>query len=65
MIVEPSATKARTPPRWSKWLCVFTRYLMGLLGTSFFASAITAKARSSFNGLSITVIYVGYSTTTL
>ncbi len=38
---------------------------MGLLGTSFFASAITAMARSSFKGLSITVIYVGYSTTTL
>src|ERR1700674_3046379 len=38
---------------------------MGLLGTSLLASAITASERPSPSGPSITVMYVGNSTTML
>ena len=57
-VVEASEREADRTYANVRWLNLVAAVapLMGLLGTSFWASANTAAARSSFKGLSITVM---------
>ena len=55
MIVAPSATAARSPPEWSKWVCELMTKRTGLPGTSSFALASTAMLRASLSGVSTTI----------